>query len=418
MKKNNLKTKVASIFVWLNLLVLYPSMLFVLFEPYHKLLIVLPIISAIFIFKLTKENLPFLISSLISISYIIIYPVINDEIMVGDSMTILLRMIGILFILINIISFNPKKTINIFVNVILAIAIANLVSSVLTVVFNIEGVNEFVHNGRVMKLYLFTISAVDIPFSNFRIIKGAGVFDEPGALSFFIFSAIILNRLAEVRSSKKEVVLTICGLATLSLAFIILIFLYTIFSNGKVNINRLIVSGLTVILLFSVIKIANETIYDNVYKLTIGRLLSSDVNEDGRSVTNTRGHINTISLELLSNNLLFGFGVQHSLDYSDDYGLASILATFAARGLLGGGLFLSPLICMSLYPFIHVKKVDFAKLSVAIVVVVLFLLSFSQRPFLSLPLNFITIYLVYISLINYLSGWKYENNNAESRISS
>jgi len=401
------KERISEILFWSVNILIYPSMLFVLVDPFHKAYVLFVCFISIFIIVNNKvSNYKFFLISLLSLLYLIAYPFLNSEVGDGDSLTIIFRWVSILVLLLLISTTDLERQAKIFVNIILLIVILNGISTILVLFFNLDGIPFSDHNGRELSYYIGTLSAVRIPFSNYLIIKGAGIFDEPGALAYFSFMAVIINHMGSSFSKRKEFLLIFFGLLTFSLAFLILIVIYVITVKLRSIIRLKFIVPLLILtgVFFSSLTLDSE-ITDNIYKLTIGRLLSDDTNDEGRSITNTRAHINNISLYFFSENPILGYGVNHALSSSNDYGSASIIATLGGRGIVGTFLILLPLLYAVVIPFLIMieKRVNifvFYELSVLIFLV---LICFSQRPFISMPLNFFSIYFFYVTTKSYLS---------------
>jgi len=96
-------------------------------------------------------------------------------------------------------------------------------------------------DGRQSCLFLATLSnSANIDF--LRIIRPAGVFDEPGALSFFTILVVCLNELGG-GGKKKSITLLLLGIITLSLTHIVCIITYCFIIFRKKTVYLVLVFG-------------------------------------------------------------------------------------------------------------------------------------------------------------------------------
>ncbi|MBV5329882.1 MAG: hypothetical protein JZU65_20015 [Chlorobium sp.] len=99
-------------------------------------------------------------------------------------------------------------------------------------------------NGRPNCLYLTTFSNSD-SLDFWRIIRPSGIFDEPGALSFFTILVVCLNELSEGGKIKSFILLCL-GLITLSFAHILCSVAYTAIMFKKKMVYVLLIFVLAV----------------------------------------------------------------------------------------------------------------------------------------------------------------------------
>jgi len=95
-------------------------------------------------------------------------------------------------------------------------------------------------DGRINHLYLFSFANT----INYNIMRPSFIYDEPGALSFFIVIVVLLR---EIYSFDKKITIFILigGLVTLSLTHIMMTFLYLFFrSKAKYTITVIAIIGL------------------------------------------------------------------------------------------------------------------------------------------------------------------------------
>lgn len=133
-----------------------------------------------------------------------------------------------------------------------------------------------------------TTTNIYINYSNIRIIRYSGFFDEPGTFALFSLFAIILNRIY-FNNKRIELWLISVTIFTMSLAFYFIIFVYFLLfyftrSNLKFFIAILIAISLSYLYLNK--NINNETI-SKVYEFTFKRF---ELDDNGLAQNNRAGN--------------------------------------------------------------------------------------------------------------------------------
>lgn len=103
------------------------------------------------------------------------------------------------------------------------------------------------------------------------LIRPSGIFDEPGAFSFFICSVVTLRRLFD-KDSNLSWILLLLGLVTMSLAHIVFIFFYYI--SDRPNVFKMILFSFVAVILFIIIK--NSSSFDIFEQVFLSRLQIGD----------------------------------------------------------------------------------------------------------------------------------------------
>lgn len=266
---------------------------------------------------------------------------------------------------------------------ILVIACLGTLSFLLSMLFGSMSFLEFTQNdGRDGWLIYFTFTNTTI---GDRIIRYAGVFDEPGAMASWGMFSLLLNKVY-VKDRKLEVPLIICLLFTLSLAYIIQLSMYLYFFY----INRGTLKKKILVLLTVVIGISLFIIFVDkdspIYMLTLGRLgIGTSVNflED-----NNRAGMMEIAKKMFQSSPLFGVGT--TAFYAGDYAADNPYETLAKDGIIGTLFLYLPLLMALKYT---------RKNKEILYMIIILAVGYLQRPFHINILHYTMIYLVLISAI-------------------
>ncbi len=122
-------------------------------------------------------------------------------------------------------------------------------------------------------------------FTNTRIgniIRPSGLFDEPGAFSFFICITAMLRNITK-RSSKLTLYILLFGFITLSLAHFVFIIFYfiSIIENKKKYLRNTLISIIAFLLFLSFTNVG-KIIYNNLYYRILNNIDISSSNKDIR----------------------------------------------------------------------------------------------------------------------------------------
>lgn len=266
---------------------------------------------------------------------------------------------------------------------ILIIACLGVLSFLLSMLLGVRSFLEFTQmDGRDGWLIYLTFTNTNI---GDRIIRYAGVFDEPGAMASWGMFSLLLNKVY-VKDRKLEVPLIICLLFTLSLAYLIQLTLYLYFfyiSRG--TLKKKIVIILTVVIGISLFIICVDK-DSPIYMLTLGRLgigTSTDFFED-----NNRAGMMEIAKKMFQSSPLFGVGP--TVFYAADYAADNPYETLAKDGIIGTIFLYLPLLKALKYV---------GKNKEILYMIIILAVGYLQRPFHINILHYTMIYLVLISAI-------------------
>jgi hypothetical protein len=135
------------------------------------------------------------------------------------------------------------------------------------------------NNGRVNNLYLTSFSTYEI----YNFIRPAGIYDEPGALSFYVCAIAALRNLLN-KDSKQTWVLLVMGLVTFSVAHVV--YMITHFAVEKQSLSN--VRNLLYLISVMVVAVIATNSGDYVNNFFLSRLLptgtESEVVGDNRSI--------------------------------------------------------------------------------------------------------------------------------------
>lgn len=232
-------------------------------------------------------------------------------------------------------------------------------------------------DGRSVGLFSTTLSNTIFRVDGSIIIRPSGIYDEPGALSFFTIAAALLCELTKSLKSRAWLLLTL-GLVTASLAHLIFLMLFAIHRTNK-KFRPTLLGGIAFSAIFLGL-IANE--YEPtsdkasyISKLTISRLAST---EDGLEGDNRTTLIKNAASKLEITNLVFGLDskcVSAVFECKNEHGNfgENPLSPIVSGGLAGiGGLYIAGIICLAIAGWVSKKPILFFAI----------FLVFLQRPYL------------------------------------
>lgn len=147
--------------------------------------------------------------------------------------------------------------------------------------------------------YIFPFSMTNSVWNNF--LRPSGIFDEPGAFSFFICGTAFLRQLLGF-NEKKTFAILVAGLVTLSLAHIVFTFLFFLSLKNRKHAFTLIVFATTIFLLVIIFGGLYQIFYD-VFLIRF-ELVDWSLHGDNRSA----GFL-VLYNYLLNNIDVFWFGV-------------------------------------------------------------------------------------------------------------
>jgi len=254
-----------------------------------------------------------------------------------------------------------------------------------------RGPNEMVYS------YVITFTNQIWRLGNTQFIRPSGFFLEGGVLGFFIIHSLILNKLS-VNNKRIEILLSVSGIITMSMAFYISLILY--FSLYYVN-RRYILKFLVIVIIsattvFAIVQLKNyNSTLNTFYWLTVDRF---NFSEDLERILkgNNRLPIILEGIDHFKKSPVFGSGRTYTfINYP--IGVASIMGPLISYGVVGTFMFFLHIIYFSTISFLQVFRRgsisvdDFGKASIIL------LLNYLQRPFVSSLLVYLIIFLLIYS---------------------
>jgi hypothetical protein len=390
--------------------------------PYHPYKFLVFLITSIFILKLIKRNkkinfdffiIVISLQALYSLLTIFIHYASLNEFSFSDGgiyLNLFLQLIVILILYIFIDKFyNFEKFSISFIYVLFGMTILGTIGVVLIYSINLQPFSYSIREGnRDISNFILTFATGKIEDNFLTIIRSSGYFDEPGTFAFYIIIALLLNKLYGY-SKKIEISLMILGFCTISLAFLVSIFLYILVFSiiDKKYFFLIFLFGLMSSLFLLIYTLKDEDpVYKQLYELTIYRIQMDDTDSGQKFNGDNRSENIIYAYKAFINAPLFGYGMNgHVNPKSEFYGkiCCNPYHPLATEGIIGVLIFF--LLFISWF-FIIFKNgnIDFISLSAWFIL----LINLIQRPgFLNGPFG----YFVYILLIK-ATLWRKDTHNS------
>lgn len=207
-------------------------------------------------------------------------------------------------------------------------------------------------DGRINCVYLITFTNSWVG----RFIRPAGIYDEPGALAFFIISIITL-RIVYKKESNKTLLLLLLGNITFSLAYIICeVFLYFIIRKSIDVKLKITIDWITIIIISTICILFYDLLNDMVFSRFMIDTKTNTLQGDNRSsqITNSIKYIKDYGILFgyyhhIDNNIILSnygtitenpltpitrFGLFNSIPYTIFFLLGGILLIMAPKNLI------------------------------------------------------------------------------------
>ena len=372
-----------------SLLLVYPSILYNFLAPYHQLVVSLFVAGCLVAngFRMPKQVIIYL-AFLMSATFQVFHLTYVDFNGIDIVFSSLLRLIFLFLLFAAYIYADEKFILKSISYVILVVLLCNTLSFLAVLAFDMSPFFSItLHDGRVAGFYIGSFSAVDMQFSEFRFLRGAGIFDEPGALGFVSFLLMVINY-QYFRNLNFVIALYLLGVFSFSIAFIILGALYIILILPVRDSIRLAFPILVILSLL--ITILPQDKLDIIYHYSFGRIGALfDHSGDLVSSANSRAHVISVSTSMIQDNPWLGVGESLAYEISEYFSTASLVSYVAIFGVLGSVFYFMPFWVLSCREILQssISIID-------ILTILLVLLLFFQRPYWDLPLNFILLYAV------------------------
>ncbi|MFC5285210.1 O-antigen ligase family protein [Pedobacter alpinus] len=336
-------------FIWLAILMAFPFSISNAYElPAKPIISICTVIllgfSLLYIFK-SRLNKVVIIMLLVQIFTAITFIIIHmDSAYVNFSLQLIIVLI-IFILLENGLYIQFCKQLLGFVSV---MAVFSVIIFFLCLVFNVAPLNEFTNpDGRPGYNFIITFTNVYFDVGAFKIIRPSGFFDEPGTLSFYLIIGTLLNDLL-FQYKRIRIVLLVCGIFTLSLAFYALLILYLCFRYKKRYLSKIVLATFIVVLISTfAISSLDEEKQTLLYGYTFGRIENifddKSKSDDTYFQGDNRSDLIENSFFAIRDSPIIGQGLSYRTNTSSViYGKfvgANPLSLFAIHGLFGGVIF-------------------------------------------------------------------------------
>lgn len=306
----------------------------------------------------------------------------------------------------SLVAIGFDKFLRSFKLILVIMSVCSLVIFLLGIFINIPFYEEFKNpDGRSNYNFIISFSNTVYDIGSVRLIRPSGFFDEPGSLSFYLVILLIINELYFKQTFLKYLII-ICGCATLSIAFYIILIIYFVFSfKSWFNIRAFIGTiGISMLFLYFTSKLSAEQ--EVVLKrFTVDRLTSLFQDEEssiGYNQGNNRKELIENAITAVSAKPFTGLGLSYSVDPSSIlYGKfmgANIIGIVGIHGIIGGTVFSLHLlyliyICFKQAP----NRLDKPKK-----MLILYLILLLQRPdYIGGILTYVAVITLIFSVQNY-----------------
>ncbi|MBK7627788.1 MAG: O-antigen ligase family protein [Bacteroidales bacterium] len=194
--------------------------------------------------------------------------------------------------------------------------------------------------------YIFWLTATNTYFNwgEFSMIRYSGVFDEPGAMSFYAIYAILMNRLLKL-NPRTELIIIITQIFTLSFAFYIFLILYFFMFISNEKARSAIVLIIILATFFIIINLLKNTKLYFLYLMTIDRFFN--FSESTGLSGNNRIELYKTAFSTFLKFPLFGSGEAYLI--GKPFHGANILYSLAVHGIIG-------FILIFIFPFLILFK--------------------------------------------------------------
>lgn len=346
------KNKLFLVMIWVLFTSVEPFQFYAI-VPYHPYKILVFLVASFFLFVLISRREKFdfdipvciiLIHLFYTLLAIGIHLVSSQDFSPEDGVIYINLFLQLVVILITYLF--VVKTVSIYalsismIRIMVIMSILGMFSLFLIYFFNFQPVSYTIRPGvRDISNFIITF-ATGIQDNNFAsIVRSSGYFDEPGTFAYFLTVALLLNKLYGY-SSKVEKYLILFGFCTLSLAFIVTIFLYlVIFGIIDKRYKFIVIFFCIISLIFILINIYKEEneFGKQIYELTVYRL-QSDNTDDKFINGDNRSENLSYAYQAFLKAPLFGHGMNaHVNPKSEFYGklCCNPLHPIATDGIVG-----------------------------------------------------------------------------------
>lgn len=393
-----MKNAISLFLIWITIFLAFPFSISQAYDLPYTLLI--PLLSVLLlgvnIQSIVKAKIDFNIFAIIIIQILFsgLWLIIHNSMAYINLMS---QYFVALVIYCSIVSIGLDKFLNSFKNIILVMSICSLLIFLLGIFINLPYYEEFKNpDGRSNFNFIISFSNTVYDVGGVRLIRPSGFFDEPGSLSFYLIVLLIINELSFNNSFLKYIII-LCGCATLSIAFYIIVFVYLLFNIRSWFNMRAFIGSIVALLmvLYFTSKLSTEQ-GDVLKKFTVDRVesLFQNDNSSGYNQGNNRKELIENAILAVSTKPFIGLGLSYSEESSSIlYGKfmgANIIGIIGIHGVIGGLIF-----SLHLFYFIYVCfKNAPTKFDTPKKMLVLYLLLILQRP------DYIGGILTYIAVIS------------------
>lgn len=407
---------VSLVFIWLIMFMAFPFSISQAFSLPAK--IIMGVGSLILIFMmLMKRNKIQINSSIIFIFIFQIFTAVVYFFLHHDNayVNLLFQIITPLLIYIYISSYlEVKRVSESMIKLMALMGGLSFICFLLCLLFNLSYFSTFQNpDGRVGYNFIISFTNTLLDFGFTKFIRPAGFFDEPGTLAFYLTVSILLNDLTN-NNKLIRIILIVSGVFTFSIAFYLIMLLYSILYIKKEKLGQLLLFSFLAVLI-SVLFYSNmeKEQQDIVYGSSLGRLeslVNSSSSPDYYQADNRSDLINN-AREAIYDSPLIGQGISYASKKGNKfYGSfigANFLGIFGVHGLIGGLIFSLHVLY---YFFICFRKKYW--LTVPQKSCLIYLLLILQRPdYVGGILTYVSVLLLILTSIKFHNVSENINNN-------
>jgi len=308
--------------------------------PFNKIIaLMIASVFAIFILRsrrLDSTDVQLSLFVLIQASLVFMLALAHEVYGYGFDKGYLATALQILFCGIVLVAFIQRRMLKelalMWVFVHLAMGIGGLLVFAIGMTIGVDPMAEF--GTRPYYDFGLTYTNVYYQVGDIKIIRIAGLYDEPGTFAFYTSFALILARFLKL-GLKIEFLLLIIGFSTLSMAFIVVMALWIGFSVKRVHMGKLLL--LVFVIGIGVYSLPNE-IRGKLNHVTVDRFLPTE--KEGRLLKgdNRLALLKANWQAFLESPILIGHGLHYKEYTSTQYQRGFIgnpAAQLATNGILG-----------------------------------------------------------------------------------
>ena len=407
---NIYKSRISLAVIWGVMFMAFPFSIFQAFALPSKAIISLGSIILIFFIavfiKQVNINKNIVAIFFIQIIFAVVYIVIHKDLAYINLCFHLLIPL-IIYVYINSV-IDYKQLQYSMLNIMVVIGGLAVVCFLLCLLINLPEYSTFENpDGRTGYNYIISLTNTVFDLGFVKIIRPAGYFDEPGTLAFYLTVAILLNDLT-VKKKWMRIVFITCGVFTLSVAFYLLMALYSLlYLSRRILFRGGIILCFALPLFLAVYSKLGIEQRDVIYSFTIGRLeslISSEKETEGYFQADNRSDLIDVSKDAIKDSPFIGQGLSYASipggKYNGKFMGANLLGVFGIHGIFGGIVFSLHVLHYFIICFRRKKWLDVTQKSSLIYLVLIL-----QRPdYVGGLLTYVSVIMLTLASLNYQSN--------------